>query len=87
MRGDVLGDLLGLLDHSVADEHAKAESRRLIAIVEVRAAPVFHTQDERVEFTASLMHTGVARAVIRERLMTRFSVSRTQAYRDLRAAL
>lgn len=44
-------------------------------------------QTERVEFARSLLNQREQRAVIRGRLMARFEISKSQAYRDMEAAL
>ncbi len=87
MRADVLNDLLAKLDECTAGPEAIAEFRRMIEVVGGRHGLTVPLQDQRVEFARQLLDERLPRAVVRDRLMHRFMIGESQAYRDITAAL
>ena len=90
MRSDVFRDLLaGLnaLDLASVTQHDKDEFRQLIYQVGAAHGICQLARDERVITARRLLDDGLARAVVRNRLMARFHIGDSQAYRDIAAAL
>lgn len=87
MRADVLADLLAGLGECDAPPEAIAEFRQLIEAVGARHGLLLPVQAQRIEFAHQLLRAGRARAEIRDRLMCRYQVGESQAYRDIAAAL
>jgi uncharacterized protein YjiS (DUF1127 family) len=87
MRAEVLTDLLAKLGECDADEGAKAAFRELIHSVCKAHGTDANAYDERTQFARHLLDLREPRATIRDRLMSHFGVSRTQAYRDIETAL
>jgi len=87
MRADVLADLLAKLDDCAAEPDSIAEFRRLIESVGARHGFLEPIQARRVGFARQLLDARQSRTDIRDRLMARFSVGESQAYRDIQAAL
>lgn len=90
MRSDVFQDLLGKLEQldleNVKESH-KEEFRRLIYQVGAAHGIGQIERDERVRAARQLLDAGLPRAVVRDRLMARFQIGDSQAYRDISAAL
>ena len=87
MRTEVLNDLRAALEECTAGPEAIAEFRRMIEVVGARHGLVAPLQDQRIEFARQLLGQRLLRADIRDRLMRRFSIGESQAYRDIHAAL
>jgi hypothetical protein len=87
MRAEVLKDLLVKLDECDAAPDAVAEFRRLIEIVGARHGVSVTGRTDRIEFARQLLDTGAPRAEVRDRLMARFDIKESQAYRDIHGAL
>ena len=87
MRTEVLNDLRAALEECTAGPEAIAEFRRMIDVVGARHGLAVPVQDQRVEFARQLLGQRLPRADIRDRLMRRFSIGESQAYRDIHAAL
>jgi hypothetical protein len=87
MRTEVLTDLLAKLEECDAGEDAKAEFRKLIQAAGAAHGVDAGGGDERIMFARHLLDLMVPRATIRDRLMSRFTISRAQSYRDISAAL
>jgi len=87
MRADVLVDLLAKLDDCAAEPDAIAEFRRIIKSVGARHGLLKPIQAQRVGFARQLLDARRPRTEIRDRLMRRFSIGESQAYRDIQAAL
>lgn len=76
--------LLQELELCTQPEAAKAEFRALIL---QKLGDVLTEREQRVQFARHLLALKTPRSVIRERLQNRFSIERTQAYRDIDQAL
>ncbi len=87
MRADVLNDLLAKLDECTAGPEAVAEFRRMIESVGARHGLVAPLQEQRVEFARYLLEARRPYTEVRERLIARFAIGKSQAYRDIQAAL
>lgn len=92
MRADVFLDLIAQLDGISAEDAAKAAFLKLIENVAenngVGLVERVKQRNERVEFARHLMkELREVRPVVRERLMSRYQISRAQAYADMSAAL
>lgn len=92
MRADILRDLYSMVDACKAEEEAKEEFRNLLLrVAEANGVRPLNKPDEREERVAFAHHLLRAlrepRATIRDRLMARFQVSRSQAYADICEAL
>ena len=73
-------DILREVDKLSKDEAAKSEFRRLLE----SAIP---EREQRVLFARHLLDIGEERPIIARRLMARFSIGESQAYRDIDKAL
>jgi hypothetical protein len=87
MRDEVLRDLLAKLDQCAADAGAKNEFRRMIEAVGNAHGITLEGPAERIAFARRLLDAGSPRTEIRDRLMARFNVGRSQAYGDISDAL
>ncbi len=87
MRADVINDLLAKLEGCDAAPEAIAEFRRMIESVGARHGLLVPLQEQRIQFARQLLDERRPRAEVRDRLMHRFSIGESQAYRDLQAAL
>lgn len=87
MRTDVLIDLLAKLDECTAPPETIAEFRRMIEAVGARHGLVAPLQEQRTAFARQLLSERRPRSEVRDRLMHRFSIRESQAYRDISAAL
>jgi hypothetical protein len=87
MRAEVLTDLLAKLDECDADEEAKAEFRRIILAVDAFHGADVTAGEERMQFALHLLNLKESRTVVRDRLMSRYGISRAQAYRYIVEAL
>lgn len=87
MRADVLNDLLAKLEECAAAPEAIAEFRLMIETVGARHGMLAPLQDQRIEFARELLGQRRPRAEVRDRLMRRFSIGESQAYRDIHEAL
>ena len=87
MHADVLNDLLTKLDECSTGPEAIAEFRRMIESVGARHGLMVPLQEQRVEFARHLLDERCPRPAVRDRLMCRFSIGESQAYRDIQAAL
>lgn len=87
MRAEVLTDLLAKLDECKAGEDAKAEFRKLIHDVGEIHGTDASVCEERTQFARSLLNLRESRTVVRDRLMSRYGISRAQAYRYIAEAL
>ncbi|WP_139236723.1 hypothetical protein [Rugamonas rubra] len=90
MRSEAFRDLLdGLnsLDLASVTQQDKDEFRRLIFQVGAAHGVSLLGPDERVRTARQLLDEGLPRPEVRDRLMSRFHVGDSQAYRDITAAL
>lgn len=90
MRSEAFQDLLAQLDSielAGITQKDKDEFRRLICQVGAAHGVSQLERDERVRAARQLLDSGVPRAAVRDRLMSRFGVGDSQAYRDIAAAL
>jgi len=87
MHADAFKDLLASLDESTAAPEVVAEFRRIVETVGARHGLVAPLQGQRIEFARTLLDGRRPRAEIRDRLMHRFSIGESQAYRDIASAL
>ena len=88
MRADVFNELLaGLEDCEVAGPEAIAEFRRIVESVGAKHGLVAPLQEQRTEFARQLLDQRLPRVMVRDRLMARFSIRESQAYRDIHSAL
>lgn len=87
MRADVLRDLLAKLDLCQADAAAVHEFRRMIEAVGSAHGIAMAGPADRITFVRRLLRSGSPRPEIRDRLMARFNVGRSQAYADIGEAL
>jgi hypothetical protein len=88
MRDEVLKDLLAKLEEcTTADANARAEFRRMIEAVRARHGIGRPARDERTQFARQLLDARTPRPEVRDRLMARFQVGESQAYRDIADAL
>lgn len=87
MRAEVLNDLRAELEKCTAGPEAIAEFRQMIEVVGARHGLTVPLQDQRVEFARQLLSQRCSRPDIRDRLMHRFLIGESQAYRDIHAAL
>lgn len=90
MRSEAIHDLLGKLDElessSLNEEH-KEEFRRLIYQVGAAHGIGKIEREERIRTARAMLDAGVDRAAIRDRMMARFQIRESQAYRDISSAL
>ena len=87
MRADVLAELLARLDRSKVAPAAIAEVRQIVQEVRVSHGLAASLQEQRMAFAREHLAAGRPRTEIRDRLMCRFSIGESQAYRDIQAAL
>jgi hypothetical protein len=87
MRGDVLADVLAKLDECDAPPEAIAQFRQIVEAAGARHGLLVPLQTQRVDFARQLLRERRPRAEIRDRLMCRFSIGESQAYRDIGVAL
>lgn len=87
MRADILADLLATLNDCDAPPEAIAQFRQIVEAVGARHGLQLPQQLQRVEFAHRLLREGRPRCEIRARLMSRFAIGESQAYRDISAAL
>lgn len=80
-------ELLNQLAKSDAAPDAKAEFRKMIEAVGLDHGVCLTSSTDRVEFARCLLDAGCARTEIRDRLMAKFEIRESQAYRDIREAL
>lgn len=82
MRPDVLRELLEELQAVLPGEEAKEIARRAALRVAARNGVACFEWDEQVAFAQHLLRVvREPRPIIRDRLMAKFGISRTQAYR------
>lgn len=84
------GDYQQLLDGLAAltaPEEVKRQFEELIRMGAARSGVALPERAERVRFARRLFDVGTTRLAIRERLMVKFDVSESQAYRDIGDAL
>lgn len=90
MRAEAFQDLLARLDSielaSIAQKD-KDEFRRLICQVGAAHGVGQLDRDERVRAARQMLDSGIPRSAVRDRLMSRFGIGDSQAYRDITAAL
>jgi hypothetical protein len=88
MRTEVLRDLLAELRGCDAAPEAKADFRKLIEAVGAAHGISLNARPERIAFARQLLSVaGAARPEVRNRLMARFNIGESQAYRDINDAL
>jgi len=87
MRADVLSDLLAKLNECAAAPDAIAEFRRMIETVGASHGLSMPLQAQRIDFARQLFDGRRPRTEVRDRLIARFSIGESQAYRDIQAAL
>lgn len=87
MRADPFKDLLERLGDVDAAPEAIAEFRLIVQTVGARHGLLAPLQEQRAGFARQLLDEGRPRAEVRDRLMRRFSIGESQAYRDMHAAL
>lgn len=87
MRADVLAELLAELGKRKVAPAAMAEVQQAIQEVRVRHGLASSLQEQRMAFAREHLAAGRPRTEIRDRLMCRFSIGESQAYRDMQAAL
>jgi hypothetical protein len=87
MRAEVLKDLLAKLDECDAAAEAIAEFRLMIEAVGIAHGVNLVGGASRIEFARQLLNAGARRAEVRGRLMARYGIRESQAYRDISEAL
>lgn len=87
MRAEALRELLAKLDECQADAGAIAEFRRMIEAVGRAYGVDVDGQAGRIAFARQQLDAGAQRVVIKDRIMARFGVKESQAYRDIGVAL
>lgn len=87
MRKADYQQLLDGLAGIAAPEEMKRQFEELIRQGAARSGVALPVRGERVRFARRLLDAGTARIAIRERLMVKFGVSESQAYRDIGDAL
>jgi hypothetical protein len=87
MHAEVLKDLLATLGECEAEPAAIAEFRLMIETVVARHGIVIDHREERVRFARQLLDARTPRPEVRDRLMSRFGIGDSQAYRDIGTAL
>jgi hypothetical protein len=87
MRAEVFKDLLTLLGDCDVEPRAKADFRKLIEAVGFAHGVTISRKPDRIAFARQLLTSGVPRTEIRSRLMARFEIGESQAYRDIGDAL
>lgn len=88
MRAVVYQILLSEVDAlQAADEPAKNAFREAIRRIAKTQGVGSLERGERVEYASELLARRVQRVFIRDRLKSRFQISKTQAYRDIEEAL
>ena len=87
MRADVLSDLLAKLNECAAAPDAIAEFRRMIETVGASHGLSMPLQAQRIDFARQLFDGRRPRTEVRDRLIARFSIGESQAYRDIQSAL
>lgn len=87
MRPDVLLHLMRLLDECNASCDAKSEFRSLIKQVGIAHGVGALEREARVRFARHLLDVREPRHIVRDRIMARFGVGDSQAYRDIDRAL
>lgn len=79
--------LLETLQSVTASDEDKAKFAAILHQVAAMGGASAQRKAERVAFAKSLLGSGEARPIIRERLIARFEIGPAQAYRDIDAAL
>lgn len=87
MRADVLTELLAELGKRKVASAAMAEVQQVVQEVRERHGLAASLQEQRMTFAREYLAAGRPRVEIRDRLMCRFSIGESQAYRDIQAAL
>lgn len=87
MRTEALVNLLSMLDGLDVDPAAAAEFRKMIYMVGAANGAAKVMRDERIHAASELMQKGLSRSVVKDRLISRFGIGESQAYRDIAAAL
>lgn len=86
-KAEVLAELRAKLSAMQADDEQKAAMAALLDQLEPPRSASQRRQTERVAFARHLFDLRESRPTIHKRLMARFSVQKSQADRDIKAAL
>jgi hypothetical protein len=87
VKRDLAHEIIAAIESLQADESAKADFRRAIGRICSIHGSAWSLRDDRIAFARDLLALRVSRPTIRDRLMARFGVSKTEAYRTIEAAL
>lgn len=84
---ETLAELRAKLQALPVDDEQKAAFATLFDQLEPPRSASARLEAERVSFARHLLDRKELRSIIRDRLIARFSVGKSQAYRDIDAAL
>lgn len=87
MKSSALHEILAGLERLDADEQAKQKFKRLVMLIGASYGVSSVAHAERVEYARELLKKRVSRTTIRDRLIARFKISRSQAYVVINDAL
>jgi len=87
MRADVLRHLLEEIEFDSAGHEIKEHLRQLVRRIASRNGVNCFVKDEQIAFVQHQLAMRTPRAAIRQRLMSGFDISRSQAYRIIEEAL
>lgn len=87
MKRDLAHEILAAIESLHVDDSAKVAFRKALGQICSIHGAAWSLRDDRVAFARGLLALRVSRATIRERMMARFGVSRSEAYRTIEAAL
>lgn len=87
LQSEVILQIIAEVDRIDAHDHAKHSLKRFINETCLAAGITVVDRSERVRFARRLLDEGEPRPVIRNRLMTRFGIRKTAAYRAIDIAL
>jgi hypothetical protein len=87
VRPTALREILEGVECLDADEHAKRQFKRLVCEIGATHGVRGIAHAARVNFARHLLEARISRATIRDRLIARYEVSRSQAYAIISDAL
>ena len=87
MKSTALHEILAGLEQIEAEEHVKQKFKQLVCTIGLIHGARGMEHPERIDFAKHLLAAKTSRATIRDRLIARFGVSRSQAYTIISDAL
>lgn len=87
LKRDLAHEIIAAIESLHIDESAKVAVRQALGRICSIHGAAWARRDDRVAFARGLLSLKVSRSTIRDRIMARFGVSKTEAYRTIDAAL